>query len=148
MAFKYKTIRNQQRKPPRFGDIYHPPTGEGLTGLINGWKASDIEERFARALDNNPRVTGYSFREAVISSRNLPGQLEVDFVVQTGPVIHPIQVDGEYAHKGISKHTSDAGKDALVNEYYKPYGAMPVIRIDGAKLFNQDAADFLVKGLL
>lgn len=145
--FKYKIPRDNFRPAP-FGDIKHEKDDEQLTGAIGGNEASDIEERFARALYKDARVSGFSFREPVISARNLPGQLEVDFLVQSGPELYPIQVDGEYAHKGISKAQDDARKDALVNEYYKQYGAHLVKRIDGELLQNQEDADRLVRSLL
>jgi hypothetical protein len=147
MPFKYK-IRRIPRKPPAFGSITRANDDEVLSGYIYGADASDIEERFARALDKDSRVTGYSFREPVITARNLPGQLEVDFVVQVGPEIQPYQIDGEYAHKGASKKQDDARKDAMVNAYYEQYGARLIKRIDGELLRNQDEADKLVRSLL
>lgn len=145
--FKYKISRGNN-KPAAFGKIKRETADEELTGLIGRDAASDIEERFARALYKDARVSGFSFREPVITARNLPGQLEVDFVVQSGPEIYPIQVDGEYAHKGASKKADDARKDNMVNEYYKQYGARLVQRIDGEKLQNQEDADRLVRSLL
>lgn len=147
MPFKYK-IRRIPRKPLAFGKITRANDDEILSGFIYGAEASDIEERFARALNKDTRVAGYSFREPVITARNLPGQLEVDFVVQVGPEIQPYQIDGEYAHKGLSKKQDDARKDAMVNAYYEQYGAKLVRRIDGELLRNQDEADKLVRSLL
>lgn len=148
MTFKYK-VRRKARKPAPFGEQVRAKQDEMLSGYIYGDAASDIEERFARALQKDTRVSGFSFREAVITARNLPGQLEVDFVVSVGPMVYPFQIDGEYAHKGIAKKQDDARKDSLVNEYMmKQYGAQPVIRIDGERLSSQDDADKLVRSLL
>ena len=145
--FRYKIRRIARREMP-FGQIRRIRADEGLTGFIYGSPASDIEERFARALDHDTRITGYSFREPVISPRSLPGQLEVDFVIQMGPVVYAIQIDGEIAHKGAAKKADDARKDILVNEFMKQYGAKPVIRVDGEKLATQEDADKLVRSLL
>lgn len=145
--FKYKVRRIARREMP-FGKIQSVKNDEGLVGYISGSPASDLEERFARAMDKDPRIDGYSFREAVISPRNMPGQLEVDFVVQMGPIVYAIQIDGEFAHKGAAKRLDDARKDALVNEYMKQYGAKPVIRIDGEKLSSQEEANKIVRTLL
>ncbi len=146
-TFRYK-VRRTPYKPLPFGAINRENNTEILTGVINGAAASDIEERFSRALGRDGRVTGYNFREPVISPRNLPGQLEIDFVVTVGPLVYPFQIDGEYAHKGIGKKMDDARKDELVNEYMKQYAAQPVKRIDGQKLQSQEDADRLVKELL
>lgn len=146
-TFRY-SVRNKPRKPEPFGQITRDIPGENLSGYINGDKASDIEERFYRALSKDDRVQSVEFRMPVISARNLPGQLEIDFVVTVGPTIIPIQIDGEYAHKGESKKADDARKDALVNEFLRPYGAWPVKRIDGELLKDQDMADKIVRELI
>lgn len=146
-TFRYK-VRRTPRKEMPFGKIQVVKEDEGLTGVIYGSPASDIEERFARALSTDSRITGFTFREAVIAPRSMPGQLEIDFVVQVGPLVYAIQIDGEIAHKGTAKKMDDARKDALVNQYMRRFGARPVIRIDGEKLASQEDADKLVRMLL
>lgn len=146
--FKYK-LNRPPHKPLPFGR----PNGkqqadEVLSGYIQGAKASDIEERFARALSKEKSVDGYSFRYPVISPRNMPGQLEIDFVVQCGGYVYPFQVDGEIAHKGYGKKQDDARKDILVNQYMKKYSAFPVKRIDGELLSTQERADKIVRELI
>lgn len=145
--FKYKT-RKPAREPEPFGHAMRINDGEELSGFIGYDAASDIEERFYKALSKNEMIQGIEFRVPVISARNLPGQLEVDFVVQVGPQIYVFQVDGEYAHKGESKKADDARKDALVNEYYRQYGAQPVKRINGELLQSQEMANKIVKELI
>jgi hypothetical protein len=147
MSFRYK-VRRIEIKPLPVGKIQRDSEDEGLTGYINGFAASDIEERFARALSRNEAIDGFTFREAVISGRNLPGQLEVDFIVFVGPQTYVFQLDGEFAHKGISKKQDDARKDALVDEYMRKYGARPVMRIPGNQLENQEDTDRLVRSLI
>jgi hypothetical protein len=146
-VFKYKIPRKARSDAPAF-NAQLQKADEGLTGMVQGSPASDLEERFARALAKDNRVMGYTFREPVISARNLPGQLEVDFVIQSGPLIIPVQIDGEFAHKGQSKKQEDALKDAMVNDYYRQYGASLVKRIDGDLLSDQNAANKLVRELL
>ena len=148
MTFKYK-VRRIPRKPLPFGTIAHENIGESLSGYVNGADASDLEERFSRALNKSEQVSGYLFRDPVISPRYLPGQLEVDFVVESDGVVYPFQIDGEFAHKNMSKKLDDARKDVLVNEYLKTkYNAMPVKRIPGDDLQTQDDANRLVMELL
>ena len=146
--FKY-TVRRIPRKPLPFGQIQVQRTDEGLTGYVDGAAASDIEERFSRSLRGNSEVTGYKFREPVISPRNLPGQLEVDYVVEVNGTVYAFQLDGDFAHKGIGKKMDDARKDELVNAYLKQkYNAMPVKRIPGDQLQTQDDTDRMLKELL
>ena len=148
MTFRYK-VRRIARKPLPVGTIKHENIDEMLSGYVAGAEASDIEERFSRALSKSERVSGYLFRDPVISPRYLPGQLEVDFVVEADGVVYPFQIDGEFAHKNTSKKMDDARKDGLVNEYLKyKYNAMPVKRIPGYELQTQDDANKLVRELL
>jgi hypothetical protein len=147
VVFKYKIPRKARLEEPAY-NAQTEAHDEGLTGQVQGIAASDIEERFARALSKDSRVTSYLFREPVISRRNLPGQLEVDFVVLAGPLVIPIQIDGEYAHKGAAKKQEDALKDAMVNDFYKQYGANLVVRINGDLLFDQSNTNKIVRDLL
>jgi hypothetical protein len=147
MAFRYKTPR-KEHKPAPFFNAQVEVKGEGLTGLVQGMKASDLEERFARAMAKDNRVMGYTFRQAVIAPRNMPGQLEVDFVVQVGPIIRPIQIDGDFTHKGDNKKQSDKVKDILVDNYFHKFGYQPVQRINGNFLSTQKDADRLVREVL
>jgi len=137
--FKYKLNR------PRHDDLpLGTPTvvrsDETLTGWVNGNKASDIEERFARALSSIGKE--FAFRLPVISPRNMLGWLEVDFLVAHIPYYYPIQIDGEYAHKNESKKQKDAMKDILVYENLRnEYGnVVPVIRIPGSYLATHEEA--------
>jgi len=116
---------------------------EGLSGFVDGEPASDIEERFSIALRKNPRVTGFDFQPSYLAGRNMPGEVRLDFMVYSG-FQFPIQVDGEYAHKGASQKSEDAMKDALLDVALHGSGAMPVERIDFSLLKTQDDTDRLV----
>jgi len=147
MTFKYK-LNRPPHQPLPFGKPMGKKADELLSGMVMGKKASDIEERFARALVNSKRIDGYNFREAVISPRNMPGQLEVDFVVQSGPTVYAFQIDGEIAHKGIGKKQDDMRKDVMVDLFMKKYNALPVKRINGIFLSDQESADRLVREII
>lgn len=147
--FKYK-VRKPPSQPLPLGKVNTiPANNEVLSGYVQGAKASDIEERFARGLSVDKRVDGYQFRFPVISPRNHPGQLEIDFVVQSAGLIYCFQVDGAYAHKGIGKQQDDLRKDVLSNEFMrKKYNAMPIRRIPWSKLTTQEQANFTVRELI
>lgn len=122
---------------------------ENLTGFVQGKEASDIEERFARALDKLEKR--YSFREHFFGpARNTPGAIEVDFLVDDGTWF-PIQIDGEYAHKTAGQKDRDNVNDARLNQYFSKVGVSNVRRIPDGKeymvgdLDDQESADQVVK---
>lgn len=145
--FQYKITRPPSKDLP-FGQIQKVKKAEYLSGYVFGMKASDIEERFAKALSKEKRVTEFQFRVPVINQRNLPGQLEVDFIATSGASVYVFQVDGEMAHKGYGKKQDDMRKDVLVNQHMKRYNAFPVKRIDGNSLSTQEQADQTVRELI
>ena len=125
--------------------IQTPSDDEMLMGYVQGMEASDLEERFARAIAKMPDlVLGYSFRKPMIAGKNLPGWAELDFSVFTPTGYQPIQVDGEYAHKSQQQKSEDTVKDALINEELKGY-AQPIIRINGDLLQTQAEADLTAR---
>ena len=146
--FKYKLSRPPHKPLPYGEPLGKQQQDEVLSGMVQGAKSSDIEERFARALTKEKTIDGYSFRYPVISPRHMPGQLEIDFVVQSGGYIYPFQIDGEIAHKGVGKRQDDARKDILVNQYMKKFSAFPVKRIEGELLSTQEQADRVVRELI
>lgn len=119
---------------------------EGLTGVVNGEAATDIEERFARALWKNKRVEGFDFQNSYFAGRNMAGEVRPDFIVYAGTAF-PVQVDGEFAHRTAEQKASDRAKDAMLDGLLTPMGAAPTQRISGELLQTQDDADRLVEEL-
>lgn len=119
---------------------------EGLTGLVQGQAASDIEERLARALKKQAATERFEFQESFAAPRNIPGELRPDFLVYLGgAVIQPLQPDGEFAHKSAAQKESDRVKDALLDELLRGRGALPTVRIPGYELETQADADAWVR---
>ena len=145
--FKYK-INRPPHTPLPYGKIVAIKEDEALSGMINGKDASDIEERFYRALSKDKRVTGMEFRFPVISPRSMPGQLEIDFVVQSAGLVYSFQIDGAFAHKGVGKKQDDARKDVLSNAFMRKYNSFPIKRIPGEMLSTQEQANQTVKELI
>lgn len=141
-VFQYKVNKLQPRPIPA-GKAIRFNESENLTGYINGMDASDIEERFARALDRE-QIKTYEFRVPMVAGRWMPGEVEVDFMVWHAGQYQPVQIDGMFAHKASSQRALDAAKDAILNQYLEGQ-ALPVIRINGDLLDNQDEADKIVK---
>lgn len=136
-----KYVRVQRPKP-----ISSSETGEALTGLVNGEEASDIEERFARALDK--AGFGYEFLPVIIAPANMAGSIQLDFLVYAGE-LYPIQIDGDWIHSTAEAKAHDLLQDALTDQWYasQGQGAQPSQRILGHRLATQDMADSVVREL-
>lgn len=146
MTFKYK-IPKPRTEPLPFGKPNIQRDTEYLTGYVNGLKASDIEERFARAITSAGKK--FVFRMPIISPRHMAGQLELDFLVVDEPYYFPVQVDGAYAHKNISQQQEDMLKDIRIEAYLKKeYATQPLKRIKGIQLETQEMANIRVEELL
>ncbi|UOF79216.1 hypothetical protein [Caudoviricetes sp.] len=132
-------VRVQRPKPVPVG-----VNAEGLTGQVSGKSASDIEERFARALEK--ASIGFEFLPIILAPANVAGSVQLDFLVYFGNQLYPIQIDGDWIHSSAEAKAHDAMQDALVDQYYASYnsGAQPQQRIPGYKLDTQDMADALV----
>lgn len=141
--FKYK-IPRAKRPPVSMGAKRPPKEPELLTGFVQDKPASDIEERYAKALAKNPRVMYYNFRTPLMAPTGFPGSIDLDFLVFTG-VYYPIQIDGQYAHKSATQRERDRLNDAMLDDYLgRTMDARPVERIPFYKLEDQEMTDRLV----
>jgi hypothetical protein len=134
---------------------------EVLTHKVNGKKASDMEERFARAVyklgdwqyEFRYRISPLSHRVSEVI-RNLPGELEIDFICVRGGTVVPVLVQGEIGHFYAAwQQAFDEAKEAAINEAMRAYHAAPVIKVpenkhDLYKLSTQAFADKTVRDVL
>ena len=145
MPYKMKV---PSKRRPRFGvnRLSRPVANEGLTGWVNGKEASDIEERFARALRNNN--VDYSFRIDIPTAVSIPGEdKEIDFLIGDA-VRTAVEIDGEIGHKTEGQQARDIVREILVNEQLKKAGIRPTVRIPWTKLLDQETANRTVQELL
>ena len=119
---------------------------ELLIGAVKGQRASDLEERFARALYKNKRVLDFRFQVSFLAGRNLPGEKRIDFLVDTGRII-PVEVDGYFAHRSAAQQSRDSLKEILLNDYFQRVGYLPLVRVPGDELATQEEADRRVREL-
>lgn len=131
-----KVGRTDRLRPEGAGD-------EGFVGELQGYKASDIEERFARALDK--RRLGYAFRTVYFGKRNQTGSVELDFEVSEGGLMYPIQIDGSFAHKSGAQRDEDRMKDAMLDNVLRGRAAASVRRVAGHLLESQEEAEAAVR---
>ena len=118
---------------------------EGLTGLVRGMKASDIEERFARALYKYQ--IPFDFQVSYLAPRNMSGEYRLDFMVYFEGEAWPFAIDGEYAHKTASQKRKDVWKDTVFDNAKKGK-YRPVTRVPFTELDTQEKADNFIKGYL
>jgi len=121
---------------------------EQLIGTVRGMKASDLEERFAAALDQRRRsVDGYYFRLPVNAPRGMPGWKELDFLVISRGY-HPIQIDDvTFVHKGQRALAQDKLNDVIIMNALASMSPRPIRHIPSTRLGDKDAAMSVVKEL-
>jgi len=146
--FQYKT---PSKRTPRVDvNRLEPPTTETddprpLTGYVNGVKATDIEERFARALRKHG--LRYRFQVRFETVQSLPGRARVvDFVVYHG-LRYPVEVDGEIAHSTGAQEAADRLREELLNEVFRWRCMPPLQRVKWWQLETQGQADAVVREL-
>ena len=111
--------------------------GERLTGFVKGQEASELEERFARALDQQGK--SYDFQVEVRTPRTVPGQENlIDFVVEDE---FPTEIDGEFVHKTAAQRADDRDRDAILNDNIKNYGWKPIVRVTEMDVETQEDAN-------
>ena len=129
---------------------------EVLTGIVQEKKASDIEERSAKAIDKLldweytflVRISPLSGR-VTETFRNLPGEFEIDFLCQRGAELFPILIDGEVSHFLAQwQKLQDEEREAVINDSLKKYGALPVVRVPFWEVSTQEKADRYFRELL
>jgi len=107
-----------------------PSIKEDLSGFVHGEDASDLEERFAKALDL--RQLEFIFQFPVSTLYSLPGEeKQVDFVVDVG-FQYPVEVDAVFTH--LNQESEDQLRDAQIDEVLSRQGFFPIQRVSGADL--------------
>lgn len=145
--YKYKvpSPRRERLRVNRVARIKLEADDIPLTGWVHGKQATDIEERFARAL----MEVGLDFRFQVpVATRvSLPGHERiVDFVVEMGITV-PVEVDGPRGHKNNAQQAKDEVREMLLNEVFRWWGYSPLQRIPWWRLNTQEMAGSVVREL-
>ena len=133
----------------RFGmnRISRATDSEGLTGIVQGEQASDLEERVARSLYK--RKMEFQFQYEVRTAVSLPHEDRfVDFIVNDTGTWQALEIDGEIGHKTQSQKEKDEMRDVFVNEALKWEGIEPIIRIGWEKLETQELTDRAIQEIL
>ena len=123
---------------------------EVLSGTVQGMKASDLEERFARSLER--MEIGYQFRARLTSDAlgdreltrqfaNIRGEIEIDFLSESGQVT-PVFIDGQIAHY-FTPYQADVDREKVnaANEFGRRFGWREAVRVPFWKLMDQETTD-------
>lgn len=146
MGFRYKKMRTPS--PPRVEALSQ--TGgddEVLTGEVQGQNASDLEERFARALEN----VGVSFRfqMPVQTAHSLRGQEKnVDFLLYSGERQYPVEVYGPYFHETSAHRLKDEERERELNDAFQKMGLEKLQIVWYYHLYDQEIANEAARRLL
>lgn len=146
MTYKVKAYKTRE---PKFDTNRTPVPSdeERLTGQVQSKPASDLEERFARAL--RKANVEFIFSYKVYTAVTVPGQdNEVDFLAKKSGVWYSFEIDGEIGHKTLTQKSEDAMRDIFVNEVLTRMGKQPIQRIPWTDLETQEEADRTVREVL
>lgn len=130
---------------------------EVLTGIVQGMKASDLEERVARALGRleipfqfRARISSAALGQRRLTTKfaNIRGEIEVDMLCQRDGLVTPIFVDGQIAHYFTPYQAEvDKTKTDATNEFGARLGWKPSVRLPFWRLTSQDLADRTVRNI-
>lgn len=120
---------------------------EGLTGIVQGQPATDIEERLWIALlRNGVRAEDIEFQPSYLAGRNMSGEIRPDFAIHVG-LIQIWYADEDFFHRTAEQQSKDEFNDARL--FSEMQGAIEFpIRISGDDLETQQKADAAVREFL
>lgn len=110
-----------------------------LSGRLQGKAATDLEERFGRALKR--AGLAFTFQWRVAAHNTIPGNEKlVDFLVENG-LRCPVEIDGEFAHHSAAQQGQDLVREILLNHTFIRRGIQPIRRVKWWQLASQELAD-------
>ena len=121
--FVYKTPR------PAKGEVKYFPASpkpeELLTGYVHGKRASDLEERFALALQHFGM--DFVFQFEVASAYSLPDEAKlIDFLVFDGGLGIPIEIGASFFHASPSDRELERERQNIINPILQLQGIIPL----------------------
>ena len=146
-VYTYKPPREEKERLTlnRLPCIQEVKDQRPLTGWVHGKRATDIEERFARALMS--MKFEFWFQVPFSTQFTIPGHEKVvDFIVENG-FRYPIEVDGPVWHTIGAERGKDDVREILLNEVFRSIGYMPLQRVAWWRLESQAMADEVVREL-
>lgn len=112
-----------------------------LTGIVKGYKATDIEERMYIAfLHNGVNDDDIEYQPSYIAGRNMSGEIRPDFALHGGGLIQLWYADADYWHRSAEQKSKDETNDSILFQRMQGEIEFP-IRISGDDLETQEDAD-------
>lgn len=151
--FKY-TGRSLHAPEYHFDGLGRVGVRESLIGMVQGKKASDLEERMSKSWDK--LKVNYEFRARISSQaagvqhitkavRNIAGELEVDHLIDIGQIV-PVLIDGEISHYMTPyQQDQDALRTDAIDTFGRQMGWHEAIRVPFTELRTQEASDSVAR---
>jgi hypothetical protein len=114
---------------------------EGLTLILHGLEATDIEERFGRALDFHRKPYAFQVDMPVEGSVDWKS---IDFIVDG---FWPTDVYGQIGHDTSAEQGKDEIREALLNETFRKQGLQPLTTVWWWELETQELANAKARDL-
>ena len=121
---------------------------EGLTKMVQGQRASNIEERFYRAAVEEEEIEQVKFQPTFGAGRNLPGEIRPDFLLWAGGIMYPVWVDGSYWHRTPEQKERDVRQVQELDMILQGSGAYPGQRVPDTDLEDMESAGRAVEKVL
>ncbi|KKM22393.1 hypothetical protein LCGC14_1625800 [marine sediment metagenome] len=143
MTLKPYYYPRPSQRPSRFRLNRPKPVkdDEGLTGYLRGLAATDIEERFGRALD--VRRKSYVFQIDMPVEGSVDWK-SIDFIVDR---LWPTDIYGQIGHDTNAEQGKDLIREALLNETFRKQGLQPLTTVWWWELSSQELANEKVRDL-
>lgn len=141
MAFKFKSVKNDNFKFPSSKQQTAKEGEEILSGYVDGISAKRDEEFFMSEVRKLPNVLSSSFRMAVGAPKNLPGWLELDALIETFTGARAFEIDDmSFVHLGQRESAETKLKDIRRVDGLRKMGinVRTIEHIDAADLEDRD----------
>jgi len=137
-VFKFRATKKRDMVVP---SIRITKPTEELVGIVQGYPATDIEERMYIAfLHNKILDEDIEFQPSYLAGRNLPGEIRPDFATYDEALIKVWFADADYWHRSGEQKRKDETNDAILMQRMEGRIQFP-IRISGEDLETQEDAD-------
>lgn len=136
--------------PLKYRDpAYEMAEQEELPRYIDGQKVSDIEARLYFAAAQHPDIQQIEMQVSYVAGKFLPGEIRLDFLFHTNAGIkYPVFTDGNYWHRSPERVATDAYQEDKIDQILQGAFCMPVQRVPGTDLENQEEALIAMENIL
>ena len=136
--FKFKKPAKRDIPAPTIN--INKPTEE-LSEMVQGYPATDIEERlYIALLYNGVKDEDIEFQPSYIAGRNMSGEIRPDFATYDSTLIRIWYADADYWHRNATQRAKDRFNDAKLMQQMQGKIEFPY-RVPGSALETQEKAN-------